>query len=93
MFEYMAAGIPAVVSNFQLWESVLASNDCGRVVDPLDSDAGARVLLDYWNDPATRERQGRNGRRAVLEHYQWHTEGRKLLEVYQQLRIGRQRGS
>jgi CelD/BcsL family acetyltransferase involved in cellulose biosynthesis/glycosyltransferase involved in cell wall biosynthesis len=93
MFEYMAAGIPAVVSNFQLWESVLAGNDCGRVVDPLDIDAGVRVLLDYWNDPVTRERQGRNGRRAVVEHYQWHTEGRKLLEVYQQLRIGRQRGS
>jgi glycosyltransferase involved in cell wall biosynthesis len=85
MFEYMAAGLPAVVSNFELWERVLAENNCGRVADPLDLDAATKVLSDYWNNPAMREEHGRNGRRAVEERYQWGMEARELLATYEAL--------
>jgi glycosyltransferase involved in cell wall biosynthesis len=82
MFEYMAAGLPAVVSDFPLWANVLWENDCGCVVNPLDLEAVVAVLRAYWRDPLLRKRHGLNGRRAVIERYQWEVEQRKLLAVY-----------
>jgi glycosyltransferase involved in cell wall biosynthesis len=82
MFEYMAVGLPAVVSDFPLWANVLGENDCGCVVNPLDVDAVVVALRAYWHDPGLRRRHGANGRRAVIDRYQWEAEERKLLAVY-----------
>jgi len=82
MFEYMAAGLPAVASRFALWENVLVSNECGRVVNPLDVDEATSVLEEYWKSPDLRERHGRNGRRAVVERYHWGLDVPRLLAIY-----------
>jgi glycosyltransferase involved in cell wall biosynthesis len=85
MFEYMAAGLPVLASNFKLWDSVVLGRECGRTVDPVDLDGAAGVILDYWRSPALREIHGRNGRRAVSEFYQWEMEWMKLYRVYLEL--------
>lgn len=82
MFEYMAAGVPVVASNFTLWSEVLVTNDCGRVVDPLDVEAAAALLREYWFSPELRERHGRNGRAAVARRYSWNLEVPSLLHAY-----------
>ncbi|MBS0394336.1 MAG: glycosyltransferase [Proteobacteria bacterium] len=85
MFEYMAAGLPVLASNFPLWESVLSGNDCGSVVDPLNLPAAVARLVDYWRSPELRARHGRNGRRAVEQRYQWDVEAQRLLALYRGL--------
>ncbi len=82
MFEYMAAGLPVVASQFPLWERVLVGNDCGRVVDPLDVRQASDALLEYWHSPELRERQGRNGRAAVIRQFNWSVEAAQLQRVY-----------
>jgi glycosyltransferase involved in cell wall biosynthesis len=82
MFEYMAAGIPPIASNFPLWREIVEGNDCGLCVDPLDPAAIAEAI-DYLvthHDEA--RRMGANGRRAVLEKYNWSIEEAKLLALY-----------
>ena len=32
MFEYMAAGLPIIASNFKLWKEIVDDNDCGLCV-------------------------------------------------------------
>jgi glycosyltransferase involved in cell wall biosynthesis len=86
MFEYMAAGLPVIASRFPLWTNVLAGNDCGRVVDPLNVEEATAVALDYWRSPELRERHGRNGRAAVEARYHWGAEVTQLIAVYAALR-------
>ncbi len=90
MFEYMAAGIPVIASDFALWRSVLVPHDCGTVVDPLKVEDAAAAALAYWESPALRERHGRNGRAAVARCYHWGVETPQLNAVYAGLtRAGR----
>ncbi len=85
MFEYMAAGIPVIASDFPLWREIVLSNDCGLCVDPLDPAAIARAIDYLVQHPGEARRMGDNGRRAVLQRYNWAVEERKLLHFYDQL--------
>jgi glycosyltransferase involved in cell wall biosynthesis len=85
LFEYMAAGLPVVASNFPLWKEIVERNRCGITVDPLDPKAIARAIEYLITHPEEARRMGENGRRAVEEKYNWEKEGEKLLKLYEEL--------
>lgn len=82
MFEYMSAGVPVIASHFPLWRQIIEGNDCGLCVDPLRPGEIAEAINFLVDNPEQAERMGRNGRRAMLAHYDWCTEEQKLLEMY-----------
>ncbi|MGH7498886.1 MAG: glycosyltransferase family 4 protein, partial [Gemmatimonadales bacterium] len=85
MFEYMAAGLPVVASDFPLWRSIVEGAGCGLLVDPLDP-AAIRSAVEYLLlHPAEAERMGARGREAVQQRYNWAGEETKLLEIYRTL--------
>lgn len=83
MFEYMSSGIPVIASNFPLWREIIEGNDCGLCVDPLDPKAIAAAIDFIVSNPARARQMGENGKRAVLEKYNWGVEEAKLLTFYQ----------
>jgi glycosyltransferase involved in cell wall biosynthesis len=85
MFEYMACGIPVVCSNFPLWARIVGNADCGTPVDPLDPPAAADAVVQLWKDPEEARRLGENGRRSILERFNWEAEFAKLDALYQRL--------
>jgi glycosyltransferase involved in cell wall biosynthesis len=85
LFEYMAAGLPVVASNFPLWKEIVEGNRCGITVDPLDSKAIAQAIEYLLTHPEEALQMGENGRRAVEEKYNWEAESKKLLGVYSKL--------
>jgi glycosyltransferase involved in cell wall biosynthesis len=85
MFEYMAAGIPVIASNFPLWRSIIRENNCGVCVDPLDPTAIAAAVNKLLDDPALAEQMGKNGRKAVEEIYNWEKEEMKLVSFYKRI--------
>lgn len=85
MFEYMVAGLPVIASDFPLWKKIIEGNECGLCVDPLDPQAIAKSIDYLITHPNEAERMGRNGQRAVQEHYNWNIEEQKLLSLYQSL--------
>jgi len=85
MFEYMAAGVPVIASNFPLWREIVEGNACGICVDPLDPAAIAKAIDCLVQHPQEAERLGRNGQRAVYEKYNWTNEEAKLLQLYASL--------
>jgi glycosyltransferase involved in cell wall biosynthesis len=78
MFEYMARGLPVVCSNFPLWVDIVGGAECGIAVDPLSPPAIADAIRSLNEDPELARRLGENGRRAVVERYNWEAELIKL---------------
>ena len=85
LFEYMAAGLPVVASNFPLWKEIVEGNRCGITVDPLDPKAIAQAIEYLLAHPEEARQMGENGRRAVVEQYNWEQEKGKLLKLYEKL--------
>jgi glycosyltransferase involved in cell wall biosynthesis len=85
MFEYMAARLPIVASDFPVWREIIKGERCGLVVDPQDPVAIADAigwLLDHPEDAAE---MGARGHDAVLSRYNWERESEKLLALYSDL--------
>ncbi|GAB3422306.1 glycosyltransferase [Massilia agilis] len=82
MFEYMAAGIPVIASRFPLWREIVEGAACGVCVDPGDPAAIAAAIDHFVLHPELAMRMGENGRRAVLDKYNWQPESRKLVDFY-----------
>ena len=83
LFEYMAAGLPVVASNFPLWKEIIEGNHCGLTVNPLDPKAIAQAVEYLITHPEEARRMGENGRRAVEKKYNWEQESKKLLSLYE----------
>jgi glycosyltransferase involved in cell wall biosynthesis len=85
MFEYMSAGIPVIGSHFPLWKEIIEKNNCGICVDPENSVEIAEAINFLLRNPEKSEQMGKNGRKNILEKYNWEAEGRKLIDVYNKL--------
>jgi len=85
LFEYMAAGLPVVASNFPLWREIVEGNACGLCVNPLDPKAIAEAIEYLLTHPEKARQMGQNGRRAVEGKYNWEKETQKLLSLYEKL--------
>lgn len=82
MFEYMAAGIPVIASDFPLWRAIVEASACGICVDPQDPRAIAEAIDYLAEHPDEARRMGSNGRAAVAQRYNWANEEDKLLDFY-----------
>ena len=67
MLQYLACGIPAVVSPVGMNREVLDAGLVGRAA--ATSDQAADAIIDLLGDAAARAALGQAGRRLVLEHY------------------------
>ena len=85
LFEYMAAELPVIASDFPLWREIIDDAGCGICVDPTDPKKIAEAILFLSNNPKVRKQMGENERKAVLEKYNWERESKKLLTVYEKL--------
>lgn len=84
-FEYMAAGLPLIVSDFPLWRELFGHAKCALFVDPLDPPAIARAMEWVLLHPGEAEAMGARGRQAVLATFNWQNEAAKLLRLYDRL--------
>jgi glycosyltransferase involved in cell wall biosynthesis len=82
LFEYMAAGLPVIASNFPLWKQIVEGNNCGITVNPLDHKEIAKAIDFLLMYPEKAQTMGENGREAVLEKFNWKSEGKKLMDIY-----------
>lgn len=82
LFEYMAAGLPVIASDFPLWRQIVEDAECGLLVDPLAPAAVAQAIAWILDNPEAGEAMGRRGREAVLATYNWDSEAQKLLACY-----------
>lgn len=85
MFEYMSAGIPVIASDFPLWKQIIEENNCGICVNPMNKNEVVNAINWIMENPDKAKVMGENGRRAVIEKYNWEQEKFKLLKIYEEL--------
>ena len=85
LLEYMAAGIPAIASDFAHWRGLLKNIGCAIFVNPLDENAIAGAMRTIANTPKQAQILGRNGRHAAQIKFSWGHEKHKLLNAYSAL--------
>ncbi len=85
MFEYMAAGVPVVASDFPYWREILIGEKCGLCVNPLDPQKIAAAVNELLEHPEKAREMGENGRRLVISKYNWANEEKKLLAMYEEI--------
>ena len=84
-FEYMAAGVPLIVSDFPLWRELFESVGCALFVDPRDPAAIAAAMEWVLRNPDESAAMGARGRDAARTRFNWHAEAAKLVQLYQRL--------
>jgi len=85
VYEYMSMGLPVLVSKYPYAEKVLERYKFGVAVDTENIDEIADVIRYIIDNPDMARQMGENGRRAVLEEFNWGIEEKKLLSLYSQL--------
>ena len=88
LFEYMAAGIPVIASDFPLLQGIVNVTGCGFCVNPLNVEDICSAMQWIIENPAKAKEMGLKGRIAVLEQFNWTSEGKKLTAIYEGLLMG-----
>lgn len=85
LFEYMAAGLAVIASDFDLWRGIVQDNECGITVDAASPREIAEAINYLIDRPGLRYTMGQNGRRAIQEKYNWDLESPELLGMYEEV--------
>lgn len=87
LFQYMAVGKPVVVSDCTAQAEVIRREQCGLIHPAGDAEALAKAVLELYRDPGKRGEMGRNGLKAVQEHWNWKETGKALLKIYEKVKV------
>ena len=78
LFDYMAAGVPVLVSDAPPTKRIVEQTGCGLVFADRDPKDLARCIAKLM-DPDTRRRMGRAGQHAVDAQFNWQLDSVRLL--------------
>ena len=85
MFEYMAAGIAVIASDFDYWRTLIQDFDCAVFVDPKDPKSIGNAIQALVGDKDRAIAMGHRGKVAVLEKFNWANEEKKLVGFYKKI--------
>ena len=85
VYEYMGAGLPVVASNTLPARALEKDFDCCVCVDPGKPEEIAAAIRTLLDDPERRKNMGARGYSALQSRFNWQTEEKKLLALYEEL--------
>ena len=71
LFETLACGVPAIVTDFPGQADLVREHGCGLVYASGDADGLAKAVAALESDPDAARRMGERGRKLVEERYTW----------------------
>ncbi len=85
LFEFMAAKLPVICSDYKLWKVIINENKCGICVNVNNVQEIKNAINYILDNPDKARIMGENGRRAVIEKYNWATQEKALLRLYEKI--------
>ena len=85
LFEFMALRMPAVLSDLPPSRPFVGDGKAATMVPPGNINAYADAIECLLESDELRQQMGIVGRQRVEQEYNWETESRKLLQLYEEL--------
>lgn len=85
LFEFMALGMPVVLSDLPASRPFVSDGRCALAVQPDNPEAYANAIIRLMDDPALCARMGKEGRRRIESEHNWKSQEEKLVALYTQL--------
>ena len=85
IYEYMAAGLPYICSDFPDWRIVAEESGAGICVNPDNIEEIRNAIKKLFQDREKGQEMGRKGRQYVLNKCNWSNEEKALLSLYSAL--------
>lgn len=82
-FEYMACGIPMVMSNFDYWKEIFG--ECAVFADPTNPYAIAKQIEFLLKNKDISNEMGKRGKELIKDEFSWEAESMKLVYKYKDL--------
>jgi glycosyltransferase involved in cell wall biosynthesis len=89
VFETLACGVPAIVTDFPGQRDLIRDNNCGLVIPQNDASSLARAVAYLRHHPDERAEMGRRGRQIVEQQFSWQHSADTTDAVINQV-LGRQ---
>lgn len=87
VYEYMAMGLPVVISRSHCTDTVLKKYKFGIAVEPGKIEEITNAIKFLIDNPDKAKEMGVNGRCAVYEEYNWGVDEKKLISLYRKLEM------
>lgn len=85
VIEYMAVGLPVIVSNSPYNRKMIEATGCGLCVNPHNVDDITTAITELLDNPQRGLAMGEIGRDLVVRELSWTTQEKKLLQLYNEL--------
>lgn len=85
LFENMMCALPVICTDYTLWKDIISRYHCGICVDPNDVSAIHEAVETLLRDRELAETMGRNGRTAAEREFNWDSQKKELLALYEEL--------
>lgn len=84
-FEYLSAGLPIVISNFEKWQSFIDRYGVGKTFIPGDEKSMAKAINSLLQDKDALEQMSHDARKLTIETRNWDNEAQKIKNLYQKV--------
>ena len=81
IFESMEAGLPVLFSDVPTYRAIVEKYNCGLCANPNDSESIKEALLYLVTHKKEAYMMGQNGRRAVLEEFNWNKQAEYFVLI------------
>ncbi|WP_273124359.1 glycosyltransferase family 4 protein [Bacillus weihaiensis] len=85
LFEYMAAGVVVIASDFPHYRKVVEESNSGLLVNPEKPQSIARAIIELHDNPNLVKEMGQSGYKAFNDKFNWKHEEKKLLAFYKKI--------
>jgi len=85
LFEFMALGLPVVMSDLPPSRPFVGDGSGVIMVPPGDYEAYANAIISLLSDPALYAKKAAQGVEKVNSNFSWHRESIKLINLYERI--------
>jgi glycosyltransferase involved in cell wall biosynthesis len=85
LFEFMALGMPVILSDLPPSRPFVGDGKCAIMVPADDFHAYAENIISLIETPDLCQKMGEEGQRRVKNIYNWETQAKKLINLYNSL--------
>lgn len=85
LFHYMVMEKTVVASNCKPLERIINLTNCGMIYESGNANSLAEKIQNLISDPNLCISQGKNGKKAVEDEFNWNSTSKKLIDIYSQI--------